>query len=265
MPERGPQDQPAPTPLDYLATNVADWTSQAEDQRSAGRRNWSKAEPTWGIFGIPDAEVGLLPADVSGMRSLELGCGTGYISAWLAGRGAIPVAFDPTPSQLTIAGELQDEFSLRFPIVRAAAEHLPFAADTFDFAISEYGAAIWADPYLWLPEAARVMRSGAELVFLGNSVLAMLCAPDVDGQPVVEHLLRPQFGMHRFDWTEPDCTEFHLGHGDMIRLLRRSGFEVLDLIELRPPEGASTRYSFMTGAWAHQWPCEEVWRVRLAA
>jgi SAM-dependent methyltransferase len=249
--------------LDYLEANVADWTRQADDQRLAGRRAWAREEPTWGIFAIPDAEVGLLPTDVGGLRTIELGCGTGYISAWLARRGARPVALDPTASQLEIAGDLQREFGLRFPLIRGAAEHLPFADDAFDLAISEYGAAIWADPYRWIPEAARVLRPGGELVFLGNSALSMLCAPEGDGQPAEEWLRRPQFGLHRLDWSEPDCTEFCLSHGEWIRLLRSNGFEVLELMELRPPVGASTRYSHMTYEWASRWPCEEVWRVRL--
>lgn len=104
-------------------------------------------------------------------------------------------------------------------MVRAAAEFLPFAEDSFDLAVSEYGAAIWADPYKWIPEVARVLRPGAELVFLGNSVLLMLCAED-DEEPASAQLLRPQFGLHRIDWTEPECTEFHLSHGDWIQLLR---------------------------------------------
>jgi SAM-dependent methyltransferase len=150
-----------------------------------------------------------------------------------------------------------------FPLVRAASEHLPFATDTFDFAISEYGAAIWADPFLWVPEAARVLRPGGELVFLATSSLLMLCVPAEDGMAASERLLRAQFGIHRFDWSDPDSTEFHLSHGDWIRLLRANGFEVLDLIELQPDANATTRYPFVTLEWARQWPCEEVWKVRL--
>ncbi len=249
--------------LDYLATNVADWTRQAADQREAGRRAWTKPSPTWGIFAVPESEVGILPHEATGLRTLELGCGTGYVSAWLARRGGIPVAFDPTPSQLQVAGELQRDFGKSFPLVRAAAEYLPFADDSFDFAISEYGAAIWADPYKWIPEVARVLRKGAELVFLGNSSLVMLCADEDDDVPASERLQRPQFGMHRFDWSAPDCTEFHLSHGDWIHLLRANGFEILELMELRPLVGASTRYAFVSYEWARQWPCEEAWRVRL--
>jgi hypothetical protein len=48
----------------------------------------------------------------------------------------------------------------------------------------------------------------------------------------------------------------------MIRLLRSSGFDVADLIELYPPDGATTRYPFVTLDWATRWPCEEVWVAR---
>jgi hypothetical protein len=53
-------------------------------------------------------------------------------------------------------------------------------------------------------------------------------------------------------------VEFHLGHGDMIRLLRGCGFEIEDLHEARPEPGATTRYLYVTLEWAPQWPCEEV-------
>ena len=69
--------------------------------------------------------------------------------------------------------------------------------------------------------------------------------------------------MHRFEWPDdPPSVEFHLGYGDWIRLLRRQSFEVTDLIELRPPAGASTTYDFVTVEWARRWPSEEVWKAR---
>ena len=96
-----------------------------------------------------------------------------------------------------------------------------------------------------------------------GSVLLMLTVPDTDDQPATDRLLRPFFGMHRFEWSDDDdAVEFHLGHGDMIRLLRGCGLEVEDLLELRPGPDATTRYPFVTLDWARQWPCEEVWKAR---
>jgi SAM-dependent methyltransferase len=164
----------ADDPLGYVRVNAEAWNARGEDQLALARRQWSVDEPTWGDFGVPESEVGLLPHRLDGVPAVELGCGTGYVSAWLARRGARPVGVDPTPGQLRIARQLQREHSLVFPLVRAAGEQVPLRSGTFDLAISEYGAAIWADPYLWIPEAARLLRSGGELVFLGNSTLSML-------------------------------------------------------------------------------------------
>ena len=132
------------------------------------------------------------------------------------------------------ARQLQDRFGLRFPLIHASAEQAPFADASFDLAISEYGASIWCDPFTWIPEAARLLRPGGQLIFLANSVLLTLTVPDTDDQPAAERLLRPYFGMHRFEWPGNESVEFHLGHGDMIRLLRGCGLEVEDLLELRP-------------------------------
>ena len=52
--------------------------------------------------------------------------------------------------------------------------------------------------------------------------------------------------MYRVEWPGNPSVEFHLSHGDWIRLLRRSGFEVEDLIGVRPAVGAISRYPFVT-------------------
>lgn len=247
---------------DYLSRTTEHWGHYAAEYVEPGRRNWSSGDPRWGIWQIPESDVKLLP-NVRGKDTLELGCGTGYVSAWLARRGGRAVGIDPTPQQLTTATIFQDEFDLKFPLVRAVAEKLPFADESFDVLISEYGASIWSDPYLWVPESARVLRPGGELVFLVNGTLLMLCAPDSEDEAAGEQLLRDYFGMHRFEWTEEyPAANFYLGYGNWIRLLRANGFEIIDLVELRPDEGATTRYPFVTNEWARRWPSEEVWKVK---
>jgi SAM-dependent methyltransferase len=203
----------------------------------------------------------MLP-DVAGKATLEVGCGTAYVSAWLARRGARPVGIDNSPRQLASARRFQAEFGLAFPLFLGIAELLPFGDETFDLVISEYGAGIWSDPYLWIPEAARVLRSGGELIFLVNGTILVLCVPDEDDQPADLLLKRDYFGMHRFEWPDGESVEFHLGYGDWIRLLRRNGFEIEDLIELRPPAEATTRYPFITSEWARRWPSEQIWKAR---
>jgi len=248
----------------HVIANRAFWTSEAAAYVEPGRRAWAETEPTWGIWGVPESEVRILP-DVAGLDTIELGCGTAYVSAWLARRGARPVGVDITPAQLETARALQREHGLVFPLLEASAEAVPLPDASFDLAISEYGAAIWCDPYRWIPEAARLLRPGGRLVFLGNSTLSMLCTTDDDAEdePLREQLVRPFFGgLGRIAWTDESSVEFHVGHGDMIRLLRASGFEVEDLVELQAPEGAATRCPYVTPEWARRWPSEEVWIAR---
>jgi SAM-dependent methyltransferase len=199
---------------------------------------------------------------VSGLDAIELGCGTAYISAWLAQRGARPIGVDITPAQLASARRCMAETGVSFPLVEAdaAATGLPEACA--DIVVSEYGASIWVDPYRWVPEARRLLRPGGRLVFLRNSTLVMLCTP-LDESRADERLHRPQFGMHRIEWAEGG-VEFHLGHGVWIDLLRGNGFEIERLVELRASPEAETHehYDYVTAEWARQWPCEEIWVAR---
>ena len=246
---------------DYVAQNVANWTkSNAEYTDANAQRAWAKEEITWGEFGNTEAELGLL-GDVDGLDIVELGCGTAYFSAWLARRGARVVGVDPTPAQLATARRLQQETGIEFPLIDATGENVPLPDASFDLVHSEYGASIWADPYLWIPEAGRLLRPGGRLIFLRNSTLQLLCM-DLDG--VKEQLVRAQRGLHRIEWPDTREVEFHLGHGELIDLLAASGFELLRLIELFAPEGAETHayYSYVTAEWAQRWPSEELWVAR---
>ena len=243
--------------------NVELWTkTNAEFTDASARRSWEREEIVWGVFGVPESEVGVL-GDVSGLDAVELGCGTAFCSAWLARRGARVVGVDPTPAQLETARRMQAEFGLEFPLVEAFGEDVPLPDASFDLVHSEYGASIWADPYKWIPEAARLLRPGGRLVFLRNSTLSMLCAPDV-GQ-VEERLHRPLFGMYRLDWPDNEgAVEFHLPPGELIDVLRANGFEIERLVELQAPQDAKTHdfYDYVTADWARTWPAEEIWVAR---
>ena len=147
---------------EHVALNRAKWDEWAAEYAAPGERAWALApgEETWGIFDVPEAEIHLLPDDLEGLDAIELGCGTGYISAWMARRGARVVGIDNSPKQLETATRLQREHGLDFPLLLGNAEKVPYPDASFDFAISEYGAALWADPYAWVPEAARLLRPG---------------------------------------------------------------------------------------------------------
>jgi SAM-dependent methyltransferase len=248
---------------DYAARNKAHWSSRGRDQKAWGRARWHEDDIRWGLFGIPESEVQALPG-VFETDVIELGCGTAYFSAWLARRGARVVGVDLSPGQLELARGFQRELELAFPLVEANAEDVPLPGETFDLAISEYGASIWCDPYEWIPEARRLLRPGGRLVFMCNSTLSILCS-DEHGR-VGEELERPQRSLGRIDWPDEEGggTDFQLSHGDWIALLRETGFEIERLIELCAPPDARTSplYDFVSPEWAARWPAEEIWVAR---
>jgi SAM-dependent methyltransferase len=247
---------------DYVAQNRELWTTKnAEYTDPDARRAWAREEFTWGVFGIPETELRVL-GDVDGLDLVELGCGTAYVSARLARLGARPVGVDPTPAQLETARRCMAETAIEFPLVEASAESVPLPDASFDLALSEHGASNWADPYRWIPEAARLLRPGGRLVFMHGTPLSFLCYPDVGD--VTRELQRPYFGMHRFEWTPDSGVEFQLTYGGWIDVLRDAGLEIERLVELQAPEGAERHeyYSDHDPEWGRNWPIEEIWVAR---
>src|ERR1051325_2921366 len=150
-------------PIDHVAKNRAYWATLAAEYAATADRSWSASEPHWGIWRVPDSELRVLPDDVAGLATTD--------SAWPPARGARRVGTDNSPEQLAPARRMQADHGLDFPLHLGNAEATPFPDASFDLAISEYGASIWCDPYRWIPEAARLLRPGGELIFLVNSTL----------------------------------------------------------------------------------------------
>jgi len=59
-------------------------------------------------------------------------------------------------------------------------------------------------------------------------------------------------------------VEFHLGHGEMLDLLRATGFEDVRLREVHAPPGGDVEECrhYATRGWSQQWPVEEIWAAR---
>ena len=230
---------------EHVRRNRAHWDQLAANYVSAGEHGWAIDVPNWGIWSVPESEVRMFPDNLAGKDVIELGCGTAYVSSWLAHRGARVVGIDNSEQQLTTARRLQREHGLDFPLIHGNAEAVPYPDASFDFAISEYGVCLWADPYRWVPEAARLLRPGGRLHFLVNAFLLTLCVPAEDDYAAGDRLLRPAFGVYRVEWPTNDSVEFHLSHGNWIALLRRSGFEISMRNCIRRPSGR-VAFSFLS-------------------
>ena len=249
---------------DSRALNRALWAEiNAQFTDSEADRAWASDEICWGLFATPESQLGVL-GDLRELDVLDLACGTGYFSAWLARRGARVVALDLSAEQLETARRCQETYGPSFPLLQADAEQAPFAAAAFDLVVSEHGVAAWCDPRRWIADAARVLRPGGRLVFLTNSLLSALTVPADEG-PAGDRLLRGQRDVARVHWSGGG-VEHHPSHGDWITMLRRNGFTVEALRELYAPPGSRDHdyYGIATAAWAARWPAEELWVARLA-
>ncbi|MBM4269485.1 MAG: hypothetical protein FJ144_23255 [Deltaproteobacteria bacterium] len=93
--------KPAAELPEHVRRHRAAWDVWAQKYAEPGERNCEQSEPTWGIWDVAEADVGMLPHDLTGKDAIELGCGTAYVSAWMARRGA---ARSPPNSGISFCG-----------------------------------------------------------------------------------------------------------------------------------------------------------------
>ena len=246
---------------DHEARNQDYWNAHADEYQAEHGAQLAVKGAAWGIWQIPEDEL-LVLGDVSGRDVVELGCGAAQWSIVLAQRGARPVGVDLSEEQLAHARRLMDEAGVDVPLVHASAEAVPLPDASFDIAFCDHGAFTFGDPYRTVPEAARLLRDGGLLAFNMSTPLVEICWPP-DADEMTDRLTLDYFGLHQIATGESDHAEFNLPYGEWIRLFRRSGFVVEDLVELRPaPDAVSTYRSEHARDWARRWPMEHIWKLR---
>jgi SAM-dependent methyltransferase len=239
--------------------NRAFWDRQSDEYQERHREFIGRPEARWGTWQIPEAELRVL-GDVAGQDVLELGCGAAQWAILLARQGAHMVGLDNSERQLGHARERLAAAGLDVPLVHAAAESMPLPDESFDIVFCDHGALSFADPLLVVPEVARVLRPGGLFAFSHFSPLGWICVDEND--EMKERLVMDYFGIHRYDDAD-GSVHFQLPYGEWIRLFRRNGLSVEELIEVRPAEGAESTYrTAEETAWARRWPMEEIWKVR---
>ncbi|WP_372621393.1 magnesium protoporphyrin IX methyltransferase [Falsiroseomonas sp.] len=175
-----------------------------------------------------------LPADMTGLRLLDAGCGTGALAVEAAKRGAQVVAVDIAPGLVALAKE------------RAGAEHgvgrVEFlVGDMFDPALGRFDHVVAMDSLIhYRPEdtvrvlAGLAARTDATMAFTFAPRTALLSAMHAAGRffprgdrapaivPVADALLRRLVG------REPDLSGFAVGRDRRIA----SGFYTSHAMEL---------------------------------
>jgi ubiquinone/menaquinone biosynthesis C-methylase UbiE len=249
---------------DDVRTNRASWdegSDEYQSRNSSQLNRWDRLG--WGAWDVLKDDVHAL-GDVAGLDALELGCGAAQFGIKVVMRGAKVTGLDFSETQLRYAVANIEETGVRYPLVQASAEELPFPDERFDLVFCDHGATSFTDPHITVPEAARVLRPGGMLVFDIATPFIWTCWGD-DDEPPGRVLRRDYFSLGRNKWVDDEegpTIEWQLTYGAWIRLFRESGLVVEDLIELRPPEDAKSTYDFTPLDWARAFPGEHIWKVR---
>ena len=112
-----------------------------------------------------------------GLRCLDAGCGTGFLSFELAARGHDVTGVDFAPAMLAEARRKAAARDVAIRFEEADAERLPWPAGSFDLVISRH--LLWTLPH---PEAAvdewiRVLRPGGRLIVVDGQFDAGAAPP----------------------------------------------------------------------------------------
>lgn len=241
------------------ASNRAHWNKSSDEYQAAHGEQLARHPLAWGVWSLPEIDLRIL-GDVRAKDVLEFGCGGAQWSIALSGRGANCVGLDISERQLEHARRNQQASGVEFPLVHGSAEHVPLPDRSFDIVFCDHGAMSFADPLRTVPEAARLLRPGGLLAFSAESPLHFICWDDA-ADSIGTTLKSNYFERRSADDGSGVC--FSLPYGEWIALFRRNGFVIESLVELRPPQGATTTYrDFVDFDWAYAWPAEQIWRVR---
>lgn len=116
---------------------------------------WSRL---WGGFARPAQEALIAAAHVSaGTRVVDVGCGGGEFLALLRERGATPVGVDPAEGMRRVAASAGHE------VHPGDAEHLPFAAGSFEVVTAVNALQFASDTTAALAEMTRVLVPGGRI------------------------------------------------------------------------------------------------------
>ncbi len=196
-----------------VAIETSNWTPNQE--KKAIQAAFSKAANTYDRFAefqrqVADTLLSYLPQDLSGLRIVDVGCGTGYCSEQLLKRGATVVAFDLSQSMLDKAKERCGELNISY--VQGDAEHLPFNDNTFDIVISSLALQWCQDLSVPLREMNRITHNKSKAIFstlLDGSLFELKKAwSKVDLYQHVNDFITPS--MVNLALAQSECNKFTL-------------------------------------------------------
>ncbi|WP_026918991.1 class I SAM-dependent methyltransferase [Gordonia shandongensis] len=205
-------------------------------------------EFVWGPERFREDDARLL-GDVADRDVLEIGCGSAPCSRWLTSQGARAIGLDVSIGMLSHAVTAMAQDPEPVPLVRAGAEHLPFADESFDIVCSSFGAVPFvADSARLMAEAARVLRPGGRWVFSTNHPMRWMFLDDPGPDGLVVQM--SYFSRTPYSETDSDGSVTYVEHhrtiGDRVREIVTAGLILEDIVEPEWPDDLDAEW----GQWS---------------
>jgi ubiquinone/menaquinone biosynthesis C-methylase UbiE len=238
-----------------VRNNQAYWDQSSDEYQAMHGAQLTNTALAWGVWRIPESTLHVL-GDVKNLRILELGCGAAQWTIALGRAGSRAIGVDLSARQLYHARLA----SKGVPLVQGDAETLPFRNESFDAVFCDHGATTFSRPQHAIAEASRVLKSKGRLAFCMSTPFLDVCW-DPASDTISSTLTNDYFSLSTLDDGKSVC--YQLPYGAWIRLFRKHSLIVEDLVELQPPQVASTTYA-VPEAWARRWPSDHIWKLSKA-
>ncbi|MBA0128182.1 class I SAM-dependent methyltransferase [Haloechinothrix sp. YIM 98757] len=226
------------TAQEAVAASSAWWDADAEEYVATHGDFLGDADFVWCPEGWRESDLQLL-GPVTGLRVLEVGCGTAACARWLTGQGALAVGVDLSAEMLRHARAADRRSDLPVDLVRADAQRLPLRSGSVDTAFSAFGALPFLPSLATVfTEVNRVLRDGGRWVFAVTHPMRWVFPDD----PGPLGLTATHSYFDREPYVEVDAqhnatyVEYHRTLGDYVRAARQSGFRLDDLVEPEWPD-----------------------------
>ena len=216
----------------------------------------------WGPSMPPETILQVLGPSVAGKDVLEIGCGGGQCSVYLAEKGARAVGVDLSSKQLEHARRFAEERRVDVRFVESNAEDLSmFADESFDLVFSAYALGFVQDIGRTFREAFRVLRPGGLFAYSWSSPFYVCVTRDPDG---TLRVTRSYFDRNPIVSAEKEGREvdFYRTYGDWLRFLVEAGFVVTDLLEPEPLPQENTYRDVFPMDQIRQVPGTIIWQAR---
>ena len=180
------------------------------------------------LQGLEGPHVRALAGDVRGLTVLDLGCGTGRHSLWMAAAGAQVTGVDFSDGMLAEARKKPGADAVRF-LVHDLGKPLPFPDGIFDLVVSGLVLEHLTDLAGFFREARRVLRPGGRAVISEMHPAMMLVGTQARfTDPITGELVKPGSYPHQLS--------------DFVMAAVRAGFQLDHLSEHAPDAEFAGRY-----------------------